>query len=59
MKSLIRECRDADVALQKVEVDSELLTHMAGKPLGAASYIDVPIEGATDARAELRFFRRR
>lgn len=59
LKAIIRECRDADIHLQKVEADPELWRHMRDHSSSDfASYMDVPIQNAADLHAELRFFRR-
>jgi hypothetical protein len=58
LKAIIRECLDANIRLQRVEADPELLRHMTSNgSIESGCYMDVPVESAPDLGGELRFFR--
>ena len=49
--SILRECRDADIAVKRVELDSDLFREIAHE-------VDVPVRSSADLNGAARFYRK-
>ena len=58
IRTVIRECADAAIALQKVEVGTELLRHLRDSHLPEGSYLGVDIAESDQLGSELLFYRK-